>query len=155
MTLAKIIFQAIFSIFSRKKRKNEGDNARYISFRKLVYTTAIKVAAHLSVIYLLVTINAVTFPLTLFLTFLFIFSLEYCSKSDRIMKFLWKGRSLGSNKIKIFIISILVLGSILLQPLSYQFIFELHFEIFIVFTSSLMFFSYYYLHKLLLTTISK
>jgi hypothetical protein len=49
----------------------------------------------------------------------------------------------------------LVLGSIVLQPLSYGFFFELHFEIFIILSSSLVFFSYYYLHKLFLTVTPK
>jgi hypothetical protein len=119
--------------------------------RKLIYTVSIKVAAYLCFIFLLVAIDRITFSLAIFLTFLFIFSLQYCSKNDLITKILWKGRSLGANKVKIFIMGMLVLGSIVLQPLSYGFFFELHFEIFIILTSSLVFFSYYYLHKLFLT----
>ena len=91
--------------------------------RKLIYTVSIKVAAYLCFIILLVAIEGITFSLAIFLTFLFVFSLQYCSKNDLITKILWKGRSLGTNKVKTFIIGMLVLGSIMLQPLSYAFFF--------------------------------
>jgi ABC-type xylose transport system permease subunit len=126
-TAMKLLIQLIFSFFSNKKEAKETNQARSIPFRKLIYSAALKITAYLCFIFLLITINGITFALTIFLTFLFIFTLQYCSKNDRIIKILWKGRSLGSNKVKTFIIGILVLGSILLQPLSYAFMFSLHF----------------------------
>jgi hypothetical protein len=154
VTGVKAVFQAGCAWFDRRRGERKLD-WKEVSVRKLIYTVSIKVAAYLSFIFLLVAIDGITFSLAIFLTFLFVFSLQYCSKNDLITKILWKGRSLGTNKVKILIMGMLVLGSIVLQPLSYGFYFELHFEIFIILTSSLVFFSYYYLHKLFLAVTPK
>ena len=152
VAFVKTLFQATFAYFTNRKESNE---ERVVPMRKLIYATAIKVAAYLCLVFLLLTVNGITFAITLFLTMLFLMSLEHCSANELITKVLWRGRSSGDNKLKTLIVGVLALGSIALQPLTYGFIFELHFQIFIVFTSSLMFFSYLYLHKLLLTVTPK
>lgn len=141
--------------FSKKKESKESHESREIPMRKLIYAAAIKTSAYLCMMYLVLTINSITFALTVFLTLAFMFSLQYGSRDNRVVKILWKGRSLGTNNIKTIIICVLVLGAVLLQPLTLTFLFELHFEIFIILTSSLMVFAYYYLHKLMVTVTSK
>lgn len=64
---------------------------------------------------------------------------------------LWKGRNYSPKIIQISIIYLLAVFAICLQPFEYVFKLQLHLEIFLMLTSILLIFSYFYLQKLVLT----
>lgn len=110
---------APLAAFCSPKSKKAREEERSIELSKLIYPTVVKLGTYLSVILLLCVIRYLTFTLTIVCILVFIISL-HCLQEKGIMA-LWRGRPLGSNKIKVGLLYLLVLVGLGLQPIEYAF----------------------------------
>jgi hypothetical protein len=88
-------------------------------------------------------------------TLVFICWLSIYASDNRIAKTIWRGRNYSTNPIKLSLLYFITITAVGLQPEEYTFAFELHFEIFIISTTCLLLFGFFYLQRLVLTFASR
>ena len=120
----------------------------------MIYPGLIRAGTYLSVVTLISGGRYLSMSVVVGCILTFVFWLYQCSKDNRVAKTIRKGRNFSSNPIKMSILYIMAMVAMALQP-SYVFAFELHFEIFLIFVASLLIFSYFYLHRTILTIATK
>ena len=140
----------LFRSFRSNRPRDVQEKDRQVSRRNMVYPGLAKAGTYLSIILLISGGRYLSLSLVALCSLTFILWLQLCSKDNKIAKTIKKGRNYSINPIKMSILYILTFISVGLQPISYSFSFELHFEIFIIFIASLLTFSYFYLHRMVL-----
>ena len=116
-----------------------------------MYPGLARAGTYVCLVILISSGRSLSMSIVIFCSLSFIFWLHICSKDNKVATTIRKGRHFSNNSIKMCILFSLTILSIGLQPKIYEFAFELHFEIFIIFIASLLIFSYFYLHRIVLT----
>ena len=127
------------------------ERERNLSRRNLMYPGLARAGTYVCIIILISSGRSLSMSIVIFSSLTFIFWLHICSNDNKVAMTIRKGRNFSNNSIKMCILLGLAILAVILQPKTYQFSFELHFEIFIIFIASLLIFSYFYLHRIVLT----